>query len=496
MKDSTNILSLKHEEAKEFFLRESSFCNIELPRYFSFSSILEFLSTRSLDSIKTVNARKVEGANYTLVCNKDGKYAWRPLQIINPVIYVKLVNFITKQDNWDLLKKRFQEFQKDPNICCTSIPIYQTLNESTIPRQILNWWSEFEQKSIQLSIEYSHVFLTDITDCYGSIYTHSIAWAIHGKEFAKKHKSDHCLPGNSIDDFIEDMRFGQTNGISQGSILMDFIAEIVLGYVDLLLSEKMREKKIHNFKVLRYRDDYRIFVNEPTIGEEFLKELAIVLYSFGMRLNSSKTTMSSNIVLSSVKEDKREWLSLSSCFDNTTIQKKLLLILEHSIKYPNCGSLLQPLAVVYKELSDNNSCADTILAIVTEIAYRNPRTYQVCMALIAKIIHNKSSCEKEKIVGKILRKFESLTNTEYLNIWLQRIIYPAGIHLHYTGLLTNIVEGKATLPWSFEWVEDVSLRNIIKQQSILDQAILDSVTGIIPEEDIDLFMQKSIDYQY
>ncbi len=495
MEISTNILSLPHEEAKEFFLRESSFCNIELPKYFSFSSILEFLSTRSLDSIKTVSARKIEDANYTLVCNKDGKYAWRPLQIINPVIYVKIVNLVTKQDNWSFIKQRFQEFQKDPNICCTSIPIYQTLNESTKPKQILNWWSEFEQKSVQLSIEYSHVFLTDITDCYGSIYTHSIAWAIHGKEFAKEQKSDHSLLGNSIDDFIEDMRFGQTNGISQGSILMDFIAEIVLGYVDLLLSQKMHEKKIENCKILRYRDDYRVFVNEPAIGEEVLKELTMILYDFGMRLNSSKTIMSSNIVLSSVKEDKREWLSLSSCLDNITIQKKLLLILEHSIKYPNCGSLLQPLNVINKELTYNISDSDSILAIVTEIAYRNPRTYQVCMAIIAKIIHNKTIKEKEEIARKILRKFESLPNTEYLDIWLQRIIYPANIHLPHTGLLANIVEKKATLPWSFEWIEDDGLQNKVKQQSILNQIILDSLTGIIPDEEIDIFIQKSIEYQ-
>ena len=108
---------------------------------------------------------------------------------------------------------------------------------------------------------------------------------------------------------------------------MDFIAEIVLGYVDLLLSQKMHEKKIENCKILRYRDDYRVFVNEPATGEEVLKELTMILYDFGMRLNSSKTIMSSNIVLSSVKEDKREWLSLSSCLDNITIQKKLLLFL-------------------------------------------------------------------------------------------------------------------------------------------------------------------------
>ena len=40
------------------------------------------------------------------------------------------------------------------------------------------------------------------------------------------------------------MRYGQTNGIPQGSVLMDFISEMVLGYIDKLLEEKISNIKI------------------------------------------------------------------------------------------------------------------------------------------------------------------------------------------------------------------------------------------------------------
>ena len=100
--------------------------------------------------------------------------------------------------------------------------------------QILSWWQGIEQASIELALEYDYVFLcADITDCYGAIYTHSIAWAIHGKTVAKQNRTDKNLVGNVIDWYIQDMRHGQTNGIPQGSVLMDFIAEILLGYADL-----------------------------------------------------------------------------------------------------------------------------------------------------------------------------------------------------------------------------------------------------------------------
>ncbi|XOC62791.1 hypothetical protein MY519_10040 [Haemophilus influenzae] len=55
-----------------------------------------------------------------------------------------------------------------------------------------------EQESICLSLEYEYVFDTDVADCYSSIYTHSIAWAIEGKDIAKKNHRLTLL-GNSID---------------------------------------------------------------------------------------------------------------------------------------------------------------------------------------------------------------------------------------------------------------------------------------------------------
>ena len=37
------------------------------------------------------------------------------------------------------------------------------------------------------------MFVTDITNCYSSIYTHTIAWALMGKERAKEKKTKQRL---------------------------------------------------------------------------------------------------------------------------------------------------------------------------------------------------------------------------------------------------------------------------------------------------------------
>ena len=35
-----SILEMSHEEAKKFFLKDKSYCNIDLPEYFSFAKLL------------------------------------------------------------------------------------------------------------------------------------------------------------------------------------------------------------------------------------------------------------------------------------------------------------------------------------------------------------------------------------------------------------------------------------------------------------------------
>ena len=50
--------------------------------------------------------------NYTFYNNKDGNYDGRPFQIINPVIYISLINILSKKDNWDEILKRFKEIDK------------------------------------------------------------------------------------------------------------------------------------------------------------------------------------------------------------------------------------------------------------------------------------------------------------------------------------------------------------------------------------------------
>jgi len=93
------LLDLTHTKAREYLLRQNSYSDIDLPEYFTFSNLLAKLSKEpSISSISNNQfnvAKQLDNVNYSFLNNKDGKFAWRPLQLINPALYVYLVFKIT-----------------------------------------------------------------------------------------------------------------------------------------------------------------------------------------------------------------------------------------------------------------------------------------------------------------------------------------------------------------------------------------------------------------
>jgi RNA-directed DNA polymerase len=85
------VLELSHSEARQHFLKEKSYCRFDLPPYFSFKKLLSGLSDKlgdtNLRDYFLSKPRDHTKVNYVLLNNKDGKYAWRPYQLIHPAIY-------------------------------------------------------------------------------------------------------------------------------------------------------------------------------------------------------------------------------------------------------------------------------------------------------------------------------------------------------------------------------------------------------------------------
>ena len=383
---------------------------------------------------------------------------------------------------------RFKTFQKNDQIRCLSIPVLSLTKESDKAEQVNNWWQNVEQRSIELALEYSYLYDTDIADCYSSIYTHSLAWAIENKSIAKSQMHNKKLLGNQVDAIIQMMQQGQTNGIPQGSILMDFIAEILLGYIDEQLLDKIEVEGISDYKILRYRDDYRIFVNSPDEGSIILKLLSKELLEVGMRLNSSKTTESNDVITTAIKADKLDWLNMS--VQNKNSQQLLLAIREHSKKYPDSGTLKKELMKYYYQINTKYVHSNVMLplvSIVTDVAYKNPNTYPICFAIISKILELMHDQDKKNyIIDNIFKKFKQLPNTGFMQIWFKRMIKDSRDDINLDERLCTILSSQKSL-WNNSWIDEESLRNIFENTRIVDIDKYYSLDNVIQSDEFSLY---------
>ncbi|MFL9609499.1 RNA-directed DNA polymerase [Methylobacillus sp. Pita2] len=498
-----SILELSHDEARNFLLKPESYCNLDFPPYLKFDGLLRdtasVLDSKKLSSMVHKNkVRDYDDVNYTILHNKDGRYAWRPFQLIHPALYVSLVQEITEEAKWRRICKRFKIFSGNAKICCLSLPVVSTSKQKDRAEQVTEWWQQVEQRSIALSLEYDYVLETDITDCYGAIYTHSIAWALHTKAVAKRKRRDGCLIGNVIDNHIQDMRHGQTNGIPQGSVLMDFIAEMVLGFADRELSKRLKRENISNFQILRYRDDYRIFVNNPQDGDAIIKAITEITTDLGLKLNPSKTRASADVVRSSIKSDKLVWTGRKQ--HEKDFQKHLLIIHDHANDYPNSGSLARALGDYNRRLlraktKPKQESLMPLIAIVVDIAYRNPRTYAICAAVLSILLGQmEDDNEKFATVRRIQQKFGKLPNTGHMQIWLQRVTLPINKNIEYTEAICKLVTGSNISLWNNEWITSSDLKATVDSAKIVDKAVRDQLAPTIQLDEFELFLSNMEGY--
>lgn len=129
-----------------------------------------------------------------------------------------------------------------------------------------------------------YIVKADISNCFPSIYTHSIPWALVGKLEAKSksgkiHEHEWF---NQIDFYTRNLKDGETHGILIGSHSSNLISEIILTAIDRAMYDK-------DYRFIRMIDDYTCYVETKEQAEDFLTELSTRLKHYGLVLNHKKT---------------------------------------------------------------------------------------------------------------------------------------------------------------------------------------------------------------
>lgn len=501
------ILDLSYVKARQYFLEPENYCSVTFPVYISFKGVLDYVEksvgNKSFEDILKEKGKypsKIEGVNHRILMKKDGIYAYRPIQIANPYLYYLLVKQLTTKEHWEKLTARFKCFRV-PQIEVASYPkLKDCKDKSHRSAGVTSWWEHIEQRSLELALHYRYMFVTDITNCYASMYTHTIAWAVMGKCDAKKVMRDKNRLGNIIDNYIQGMQFGQTNGLPQGSVLFDFIAEIILGYADKLFADKLSSEKIEDYKILRYRDDYRIFCSKKDSLERIAFILQEVLSDLNLQFNSTKTFLTEDIITKSIKEDKLWYITnlpLYKKCDNqiltlvSSFQQEALFIHQFAKKYPNSGTIIKMLTSFSKRLKvDLKACKNplTLISIFVDIAMDSPKAYPMILMIISILLQKiTTETSRKQIVSDIYEKFMRLPNIGELQIWLQRITYQIVPPINYTEKICKIVAKNPNLKlWNNDWVADTYKENF-PTYSICTDWIRNNYTPVINMNEVSLF---------
>ena len=128
------------------------------PSYISFEPILKdvdtFLNGRNYPDFREADKKPndFQGVNYSFIANKDGRFAWRPYELMHPAIYVSLVNVICEANKLGSYYSAFFLEFEDGVVDCCSAPVMSIDNQTDTATQVKNWWQRVEQRSFKLFV--------------------------------------------------------------------------------------------------------------------------------------------------------------------------------------------------------------------------------------------------------------------------------------------------------------------------------------------------------
>ncbi len=199
-----------------------------------------------------------------------------------PFPYAKLC--LRVKSIWPKIISHFEKHTKDNPHKVSKIHIRKMEGKSHLFEMNYKGEEDSSSDDVDLLIGARFMVNADISNCFPSIYTHSIPWALLGKEEAKSDLKPRRW-FNQFDKAIRSIRNNETNGILIGPHASNLISEIVLVVIDRVLIEK-------NYRFIRHVDDYTCFCKSFEEAERFLLDLSKELKVYELSLNHKKTRIS------------------------------------------------------------------------------------------------------------------------------------------------------------------------------------------------------------
>lgn len=332
----------------------------ETPLFFDNVGFYSHLVTERITEADLNELFMLKPDDYTIPFNykvqRNARKGSRALSVIHPVSQLSVVDFYKKYD-LSLLQatndgpfslRYIHAVAKLHYDASKELIIERTLPEKDMDteeeEQTKEYVSYFTYRSIdrmykffngmplfRLEQKFAMMRKLDVTGCFYHIYTHSVAWAIMGKEVAKDTIGYKTL-GNEFDNLMQRCNYNETNGIVVGPEVSRIFAEVIFHRIDLNVMTSLKDRGyvfgVH-YEVRRYVDDMIVFANDEKTLDVIESIIEKELSFFKLDLNKSKRTTQVRPFGTPISCCKQDVINLFDKYRDDQI-----LNIEHPIKAP------------------------------------------------------------------------------------------------------------------------------------------------------------------
>ena len=253
--------------------------------------------------------------------------------------------------------------------------------------------------------KYNNLLKLDVTKCFDSIYTHSLSWALYGKETVKEQ-----IPSlgetfaDSFDKLMQAINYQESNGIVIGPEFSRIFAELILQSVDRAVCSALQPKSIgnaksgcrhkHDYQICRYVDDYFVFYNEDWVKDRIVQTLQLKLSEHKLYLNKSKAVIFEKPIITNISMAKQR---IAALFD-----EKLKYVLENFVQFSDAPKPGTSVATTRKVSIRLNSTTliTQFKTIIKDAAVDYKDTLNYSLAIV------------ERKTAKILEDYRKLVDAE------------------------------------------------------------------------------------
>lgn len=318
--------------------------------------------------------------------------------------------------------------------------------------------------NIRLEQKFSHMMTIDVSACFYHIYTHTIAWAVKGRDVAKANIRKKTFE-KIFDRLMQRANYNETNGILVGPEISRIFAEIILQAIDLAILRQLRGKGYRlgrDYEIRRYVDDSFIYANSPEILDDIYDVYKEQLAYYKLDINERKREVFTRPFTSGISNAKRQINRMTTEFKEKYLQENDLVYVRkihndsrvftafvkdfrsitHQFQqaYGSLNKYLLSLILnqIRNEMKKKVVPSQNLLTTYTEVAFfvfsldmHTTASYRLCSildCLMRWVDDDQEACVKQELIGRIRREAKRVidiyqmdshpgdTNLEVLNL--------------------------------------------------------------------------------